>query len=123
MMEFNNVILNRVFSLSTFQDLINGKSNKIYHTCIKQYLEPNGNLKNNYQIINRLYDYLSKHYRNEYFYKNTLLNKLLIGRHSVNTTTALAELPIHKSKADFVLINGSATVYEIKTELDSFNRL
>ena len=61
--------------------------------------------------------------RNEYYYKITLLNKLLLGIHSVNTTTALTEFPIAKSKADFVLINGKAVVYEIKTELDNLERL
>lgn len=66
---------------------------------------------------------MNKEYRNEYFYKNTLLNKLLLGRHSLNTTTALSEVPINRSKADFVLINGKAIVYEIKTELDTFDRL
>lgn len=66
---------------------------------------------------------MSKNYRNEYFYQNTLLNKLLLGRHSINTTTALTQIPIGKSKADFVMINGKAVVYEIKTELDSFDRL
>ena len=73
-------------------------------------------------IFEILYDRLKKEYRNEYFYKNTLLNKLLLGVHSTNTTTALAELPIGKAKADFVLINGKAVVYEIKTELDNFER-
>jgi hypothetical protein len=46
-----------------------------------------------------------------------------LGKHSVNTTTALTQLPIEKAKADFILINGKAVVYEIKTELDSFARL
>lgn len=40
-----------------------------------------------------------------------------------NTTTALTEIAIAKSKADFVLINGKAVVYEIKTELDNLERL
>ena len=66
---------------------------------------------------------MKNNYRNEYFYKNTLLNKLLLGVHSVNTTTALTEVAIAKSKADFVLINGKAVVYEIKTELDNLERL
>ena len=52
-----------------------------------------------------------------------MLNKLLLGVHSVNTTTALTEVAIAKSKADFVLINGKAVVYEIKTELDNLERL
>ena len=52
-----------------------------------------------------------------------MLNKLLLGRHSVNTTTALSEMPIGKSIADFILLNGKGVVYEIKTELDKLDRL
>ncbi|MED4448781.1 MAG: sce7726 family protein [Bacillota bacterium] len=77
----------------------------------------------NKQLVTELYEYLKKKYRNEYYYKNTLLNKLLLGRHSLNTTTALTEVPVKKSKADFILINGKAIVYEIKTGLDTFDRL
>jgi len=79
--------------------------------------------KNNGELISEIYCELKNNYRNEYFYKNTLLNKLLLGVHSVNTTTALTEVAIAKSKADFVLINGKAVVYEIKTELDNLDRL
>ena len=70
-----------------------------------------------------MYQFMSQSYRNEYFYQNTLLMKLLLGKHSVRTTTALTQIPIGNSIADFVLINGKAVVYEIKTELDTFNRL
>ena len=48
---------------------------------------------------------------------------MLLGIHSPKTTIALTEVPIAGSKADFILINGKAVVYEIKTELDSFERL
>ena len=37
--------------------------------------------------------------------------------------TLLTELNVGKSKADLVVINGTTTVYEIKTELDSTARL
>ena len=47
---------------------------------------------------------MKNNYRNEYFIRILLLNKLLLGVHSVNTTTALTEVAIAKSKADFVLI-------------------
>ena len=47
----------------------------------------------------------------------------MLGIHSPKTTTALTEVPVAKSKADFILINGKAVVYEIKTELDNFERL
>jgi len=118
----NNLILNRLFTQNVFQDIINDNDNSTYGTVVKRYIT-DGEAKNNGELISEIYEIMSKFYRNEYFYQNTLLNKLLIGKHSVNTTTALTQIPIGKSKADFILINGKATVYEIKTELDSFDRL
>ncbi|MBK5458047.1 sce7726 family protein [Peribacillus sp. TH27] len=118
----NNFILNRLFTQNIFMDLINNNCNTVYNTCIQRYLEEINSF-NNEVLINKVYGYMGKKYRNEYFYKNTLLNKLLLGRHSLKTTTALSEVPINKSKADFILINGKAVVYEIKTGLDTFERL
>lgn len=62
-------------------------------------------------------------YRNEYYYKNTILNQLLIKKHDLYNTAALTELPIGNSKADFIMINGRGVVYEIKTDLDNLIRL
>ncbi len=121
-MENNNLVLNRLFTQYIFRDLIMKHNNHIYGTIVQRYLQDESSSKNG-EIISKIYKYMSKNYRNEYFYQNTLLNKLLLGRHSVNTTTALTQVPIGKSKADFVMINGKAVVYEIKTELDSFERL
>lgn len=116
------LLLNRVFSRNTFKDLIKEQTEKTYVAAIKRYINDPEN-KNNQQLISEFYQKLNINYRNEYFYKNTLLNKLLLGVHSPRTTTALTEIPISKSKADFILINGKAIVYEIKTELDNFDRL
>ncbi len=118
----DNTVLSRVFTKNTFKDLINNKTNEVYNTCIKRYVNEKTNHENKF-VIDQIYRFLMTDYRNEYFYKNTLLNKLLLGKHSINTTVALTEIPIRKSKADFVLINGKAVVYEIKTELDSFDKL
>lgn len=118
----NSNVLNRVFSKKTFMDLIENESNIVYSTVIKRYLNDKEFHKNG-DAISEVYKVLLKSHRNEYIYKNTLLNKLLLGRHSLRTTTALTEVPVGKSIADFILINGSATVYEIKTELDSLDRL
>ena len=115
-------ILNSVFTRSALRHLIDSKRDKSYSAVVKRYVE-NPELKKNADLISAIYTELREGYRNEYFYKNTLLNKLLLGVHSVNTTTALTEIPIAKSKADFLLINGKAVVYEIKTELDNFERL
>ena len=114
--------LSRVFTRRMLRCFIDGKKNKLYSSMVKRFAI-DGVKKNNKQLISELYCELKKNYRNEYYYKNTLFNKLLLGVHSVNTTTALTELTISKSKADFVLINGVGVVYEIKTELDNLERL
>ena len=114
--------LNRIFTRNMLRHFINGKVDKVYSSVVKRYIS-DADKKNNRELISEIYCELKNNYRNEYFYKNTLLNKLLLGVHSVNTTTALTEVAIAKSKADFVLINGKAVVYEIKTELDNLERL
>lgn len=122
-MEINKMsILNRLFTRNMLRHFIDGKEDNVYLSVVRRYAT-DVDKKTNREIISEIYCKLKKNYRNEYFYKNTLLNKLLLGVHSVNTTTALTEVPIAKSKADFVLINGKAIVYEIKTELDNLERL
>ena len=114
--------LNRIFTRNMLRHFIDGKVDNVYSSVVRRYTS-NADQRNNRQLISEIYCELKNNYRNEYFYKNTLLNKLLLGVHSVNTTTALTEVAIAKSKADFVLINGKAVVYEIKTELDNLERL
>ena len=48
---------------------------------------------------------------------------MLVGIHSVNTTTALSQIRIGKHVADLITINHDARVYEIKSDLDNFKRL
>lgn len=118
----NNHLLNRFFTQNTLKSFLETTSDRTYFNAVDKFiLYPHE--KKNYEIISEVYQKLDKEYRNEYYYKNMLLNKLLLGVHSINTTTALSEVPINKSKADFILINGKAVVYEIKTELDNFDRL
>lgn len=115
-------ILNKFFSRNTFRHCYEDGHDKVYGQVIKRYIGCESG-KTNLELVSEIYKVLKNEYRNEYYYKNTLLNKLLLGIHSVNTTTALTEIPVAKSKADFVLINGKAVVYEIKTELDNLDRL
>jgi hypothetical protein len=75
------------------------------------------------QFFEWVYNLLFKNYRNEYVYKNVLANKILLGKHSLNTSQILTEFRVGRSKADVVLLNGTSTVYEIKSEYDSFARL
>lgn len=114
--------LNRVFTRNMLHHFIEEGTDKAYSAAVRECVD-DADGKTNGELLSGIYSELGKHYRNEYYYKNTLLNKLLLGVHSVNTTTALTEVPIARSKADFVLINGKAVVYEIKTELDNLERL
>lgn len=124
-MESNNTMLTRFFTQNTLQNVSTDPCVplELMRKIVRRYQIPTGEADVNGTVISEIYHYVSRSYRNEYFYKNTLLNKLIINLHRVNTTTALTEVPIAKSKADFIMINGKAVVYEIKTELDTFERL
>lgn len=121
-MSKNNFLLNRLFTRNILKRLLQLKKEKVYEKILLEYNCDNFS-KTNLEFLENIYKYMSENYRNEYFYQNTLFNKLLLGRHSLNTTTALTQIPIGSAKADFIMINGKAIIYEIKTELDSFERL
>lgn len=124
-MSENNTILSRLFTQSVLKGLIAHESDATSGllTIVKRYHISYEDGKSNQEVISKIYSYLDKQYRNEYYYKNTLINKLIVNVHRMRTTVALTEVPIAKSKADFIMINGKAVVYEIKTALDTFDRL
>ena len=64
-----------------------------------------------------------KCHRHEYIYKAAITHKILLGTHSLQTAVMLNEFRAGKSKADSVILNGTSTVYEIKSERDSLTRL
>lgn len=74
-------------------------------------------------FFDTVFERLGKEYRSEYFFKNYLVLRHLIGKHSLNTATMLSEFRVGKSKADCVILNGKSTCYEIKTEHDTLTRL
>ncbi|MDW7659213.1 MAG: sce7726 family protein [Bacillota bacterium] len=121
-MTANNMILNHLFTQRVIYSLMHARSNEVYGSAVQRYIRDPANTDNS-TLLREIYRHMAKEHRNEYFYLNTLFNKLLCGKHSISTTTALTQIPIHRSKADLILINGQAVVYEIKTELDTFNRL
>ena len=57
--------------------------------------------------------------RDEYVYRAAVTHKILMGTHSLKTASMLTEFRTGSSKADLVILNGTATVYEIKSERDS----
>jgi hypothetical protein len=61
--------------------------------------------------------------RDEYIYRAAISHKILMGTHSLQTASMLNEFRAGSCKADIVILNGTATVYEIKSERDSLARL
>jgi hypothetical protein len=118
----NSRAINRVFTRGVIGDLIQSGSNEVFDYIVQRYVN-NPEHKTHGEIISEIYAHLGKEHRNEYYYMNTLLNRLLIGIHSVNTTTALSQVRISSHIADFIMINGEGRVYEIKSDLDNFDRL
>ncbi|WP_144765943.1 sce7726 family protein [Curtobacterium sp. 9128] len=74
-------------------------------------------------VFDAAYATLRRDYRNEYVFKNTIVSNIVFGRHRPTTASAILELPVGFSFADVAVFNGTSTVYEIKTDLDSFARL
>jgi hypothetical protein len=117
----NSRAINRVFTRGVIEELLQNRSNNVFDYVVRRYVN-DPETKTHGELISEIYAYLGKEQRNEYYYTNTLLNKLL-KIHSVNTTTVLSQVRIGHHVADFVMINGEGEVYEIKSELDNFDRL
>jgi len=61
--------------------------------------------------------------RHEYVYKAAIAHKILLGTHSLKTASMMTEFRVCGCKADVAIINGTSTVYEIKSERDNLDKL
>lgn len=113
-----------IFSRSNFDRLLKNDDYSIFQETIRDYDADKVGVKfHTYSdFANYAYRYMIKHYRNEYIYKNSLINKL-IKEFGTNKTIIFNEFTVGNSIADLVLFNGKSRAYEIKTELDSNKRL
>lgn len=75
------------------------------------------------EVLEEGFEVLERQYRSEYVYKNAIVSKIIFGRHSPKTANALIEQPLGNSIADVLVVNGTTTAYEIKTDFDDFDRL
>lgn len=121
-----NITVGKLFSASVIGELTkSGKSPSFarqlqslcsskQHTCGYRVAD----------IFDEAFEILKKpHNRNEYIYKSAITQKMLLGVHSLKTASLLTEFRVGKCIADMVLLNGTGTVYEIKSERDSLTRL
>jgi len=81
-------------------------------------------LQHVYTLFDAAFSLLEREgYRHEYIYKAALTHKILLGKHSLQTASMLNEFRVGQCKADLVILNGTSTVYEVKSERDSLSRL
>lgn len=111
-----------MFSPPIFKEIASESDSTCFDEAIRHRLKNTAKETSNLSLIKYFYKTLEKKYRCEYIYKNTLFNTIL-KEHGLKSTLTLNEFRIGKSIADLVLLNGSAKIYEIKTELDSLDKL
>jgi hypothetical protein len=130
-MKKNINLLNRmrsyssIFSSTYFSKLLKNGDYTFIDDKIRYYdLEKVGCKINTYNdYIKFVYSELKKEYRNEYVYKNTFINELILKEYGLKDTNVINEFRVGNSVADLVMFNGTSKAFEIKTELDSNKRL
>ena len=126
-MNINNNIeslrsLSQIFSTANFNKIVRKKDYVNTFERIEKHTTFSNSITN-LELLDNVYNELLESYRSEYVYKNTLINKKLLKKYSLKSTIALNEFKIGNSIADFILLNGKARVFEIKTELDGLDKL
>ena len=114
-----------IFSSTSFAKLLLRNDYSFINAKIERYDFPKigKEIHTYHDYIRYIYKELRKRYRNEYVYKNTFINDLLLNKYGVKDTIAINEFRVGNSIADIVMFNGTSRAFEIKTELDSNKRL
>lgn len=114
--------LAQIFSTANFKKIVKRGDYRDIFYRLNRYVSIDEE-STNLQVIETVYNTLLSSYKNEYVYKNLLLKKELLKKYSLKNSIALSEFKVGNSIADFVLLNGEARIYEIKTELDGLEKL
>jgi hypothetical protein len=114
-----------IFSSTSFSKLIKEDDFSFINSKILRYDNSKIGVKiHTYaDYIKYTYNELRKQYRNEYIYKNTFINEILINDYGIKDTIVINEFRVGNSIADLVMFNGTSKAFEIKTELDTDKRL
>lgn len=118
--------LSRLFSSAVFHELAKKGRSPLFKRLLSQTRVPDECTPNRSvgQAFDSAFSILKiAGHRDEYVYRTALTKNILLGKHSLRTASMLNEFRIGARKADLVILNGTATVYEIKSERDSLTRL
>ena len=124
--EYHISAISRFFSPSVLRELSRKGRSPLFarlldESSLARSLNPDDKVS---EVFEKAYSLLkNKRCRHEYVYKAALTEKVLLGIHSLQTASMLTEFRVGKCKADYAILNGTATVYEIKSERDTLSRL
>lgn len=115
----------RLFSAAVFHELLKSGQSSTFARLVKESgLDVSHSTNSVSQIFDHAFSLLKrKVYRNEYAYKTAVAQKVLLGAHSLRTASMIGEFRVGSNKADLVILNGTSTAYEIKSERDRLDRL
>jgi hypothetical protein len=118
--------LSRLFSSTVFRELsLKGRS-PLFARLFGQTGLPSGSV--GHETVATAFDAAfaalqSSGSRDEYVFRSALTHNILLGIHSLSTASMLSEFRAGACKADLAILNGTSTVYEIKSDRDSLTRL
>lgn len=118
--------LTRLFSAAVFRELAKKGQSSLFCRLLGQtnLLDNAGSGATVGDVFDQAFEILKvAGQRDEYIYRAAISQKILMGTHTLRTASMLNEFRAGSSKADLVILNGTATVYEIKSERDSLARL
>lgn len=129
-MKINNVTqlsaLTRLFSATVFREMAKKGRSALFSRLLKEtglvdQVGLNATVGETFDFAFNILKIAG--HRDEYIYRAAVSQKVLLGTHSLRTASMLNEFRAGNCKADLVILNGTATVYEIKSERDSLTRL
>ena len=118
--------LSRLFSSSVFRDMAKTGRSSLFarlfrQTGVETFCRVDATVGDAFE---KAFSILRKSgCRDEYVYRAALTHNILLGTHSLKSASMLTEFRAGSCKADLVILNGTGTVYEIKSERDSLARL
>jgi hypothetical protein len=120
------VAISRLFSSSVIREMARKGKSPLFARLANQ-----SGLHSSVAACERVRDFFDKAFsllkregfRHEYIYKAALTHNILLGKHSLRTASMLNEFRVGECKADLAILNGTAKVYEVKSERDSLSRL
>ncbi|MGO2034987.1 MAG: sce7726 family protein [Brevibacterium sp.] len=118
--------LSRLFSAAVLRDFGKRASSPLFTRLLEHTRLGSGMVHESTvgMAFDSAFELLSRsRFRDDYVYRAAITQKVLLGRHTLNTATLLNEVRAGACKADVVVLNGTSTAYEIKSERDSLARL